>query len=84
MRITHTPHKGDADPTEDPRITKERERLLSKYGEKRLRRLIARYEKKKKEKEMRQRELWLRDEFRLSYVFNKHNNGLAHLLERKL
>ena len=28
LRITHTPHNGDADENEDPKITKERERLI--------------------------------------------------------
>lgn len=28
LKITHTPHNGDADENEDPKITKERERLI--------------------------------------------------------
>lgn len=29
LRITHTPHNDDADPNEDPIVTKERERLIN-------------------------------------------------------
>ena len=28
LKITHTPHNGDVDENEDPKITKERERLI--------------------------------------------------------
>ena len=51
LKITHTPHNGDADSTEDPRITKERERLIQKFGEKRLRRIIAKYQRRKRDAE---------------------------------
>ena len=72
LKITHTPHNGDADSTEDPQITKERERLIQKFGEKRLRRIIAKYQRRKREAEQRQREQWIRDQFRISSVCNKH------------
>ena len=72
LKITHTPHNGDADSTEDPQITKEHERLLQKFGEKRLRRIIAKYQRRKREAEQRRREQWIRDQFRISSVCNKH------------
>ena len=65
LRITHTPHNDDADPHEPPEVAKERERLIKKYGLKRLKRIIKRYHEKKRMAEQRRKEEWLRDEFRL-------------------
>ena len=65
LRVTHTPHNGDADPHEDPAITRERERLIKKYGLKRLKRIIKKYHEKKKKIEQQKKEKWLRDEFRM-------------------
>lgn len=63
---------------EDPVVAKERERLLKvgvvlwnddqKFGAKRLRRIVKRYFAKKHEKELKEREAWLKEEFRLWIV----------------
>lgn len=58
LRITHT------EQNEDPEVTQARERLLKKYGARRLKRLIKKYNKQKKDKEMRKKEAWLREQFR--------------------
>lgn len=65
LRITHTPHNDDADPHEPPEVAKERERLIKKYGLKRLKRIIKRYHEKKRMAEQRRKEEWLREEFRI-------------------
>lgn len=62
LRITHI------EQNEDPAVTRERERLIKKFGYKRLKRIIRKYNQKKKELEMQKKERWLREQFRLSIV----------------
>lgn len=62
LRITHT------EQNEDPAVTRERERLIKKFGAKRLKRIIRKYNQKKREMEMEKKERWLREQFRLSAV----------------
>ena len=58
LRVTHT------EQNEDPEVIQARDRLLKKYGARRLKRLIKKYNQQKRDREMRKKEAWLREQFR--------------------
>ena len=56
LRVTHI------EQNEDPEVIQARDRLLKKYGERRLKRLIKKYNQQKRDREMRKKEAWLREQ----------------------